>query len=228
LAEDLLEYLEETPPAADADLDMMAWWGMNIECTWHYFERWSWMQKRYAGSQMYHPDSDDFPFHEGFKFKDEYNYGGANAAVDVRIGSEINTPGMQLAIGDIYWQAAAKPFGYLEDPNGGGRVAPMYYGLVLPAFHDIRLIHNDLSTRRSGVNAPGWEEHMYVHVPEYVEGGLPAIEENRCSYCDTLEKWEDEGFRDSLGSWLEDNEEAIRNGTRCHQEYKGNPNMGRG
>ncbi|MDF7801609.1 hypothetical protein P4C99_19180 [Pontiellaceae bacterium B1224] len=228
LTEDFQEYLEETSPAADADLDWMSIWGMYLDCSWHYFNKSSWMQKRSAETGKYMPNSDDFPFHEGWGFKDEYNYGGANAAVDVRIGSTINTPGMQLAIGDIYWQAAAKPFGYLEEPNGSGRVAPMYYGLVLPAFHDIRLIHNDLSTRPSGVDAPGWEEHIYEHVPDYLEGGVSAIEENDCPYCRALIIWEDESFRDDLSSWLDDNDEGIKNGTKCNEEYEGNPNMGRG
>lgn len=228
-AELIEDYMTDTSPTDNADLDMMSSWGANLWCTWHFFKQWSWLAKNGFESGMYYPDSDDFPFHEGYRFKEEYNYGGANAAVDVRIASEINTPGMQIAVGDIYWQAAAKPFGYLEDPGDSSqRKAPMYYGIVLPAFHDVRLIHNELSTRNSAVTSPDWDEHIYNHVEEYLDGGLPAIEENDCDYCDTLRLWDDDEYRGAIWEWVEENYDAVQNGEKCNIRYDGNPNMGRG
>lgn len=231
LRQQFLDYAEQTSPTDGADLDMLDLYGMSINFFWHYFERWSWLHKGGSDSGMYFPDSRNFPFHEGWGFKDEYNYGGADAAVDIRIDSIINTPGMQVAVGDIYWQAAAKPFGYLEDPQGSsGRVSPVYYGLVLPAFHDARLIHNDLSTRRSGVDQPGYDEHIYEHLPapNYIEEGISSIQTNDCWYCRQLIKWESQGFRENGIYWLEENQERIDAGVECSPNYQGNPNMGRG
>lgn len=229
LQDQVVQYMEGRAPTDNVDLDMMYQDGFNLWCSWHFFKQWSWMRKNGFSSGMYYPNDEDFPFHEGWGFKEEYNYGGANAAVDVRISSEIYTPGLQIAVGDIYWQAAAKPFGYLEDPDGSGkRRAPMYFGIVLPAFHDVRLIHNELSTRNSDVQYPGWDEHIYMHLDDYLEEGLPGIEENDCDWCSILQLWEDSGYRGAIFDWIEENYEAIQSGYECNEEYEGNPNMGRG
>ncbi|QBG48019.1 hypothetical protein EGM51_11650 [Verrucomicrobia bacterium S94] len=230
LQDQLVGYMETNPPTDAVDLDMMYQDGFNLWTSWHFFKQSSWMKDRGYSSGMYYPDSDDFPLHEGWKFKDEFNYGGANAAVDVRIASDIYTPGMQIAVGDIYWQAAAKPFGYLEDPDGSGKKrAPMYFGLVLPAFHDARLIHNQLSSRTSdNPRQPGWDEHIYQHLPQYLEKGISGIEDNDCYYCEILKMWEDDEDRNAILDWIEENLEAIENGDVCDPNYEGNPNMGRG
>lgn len=235
LATEFIDYLQATSPTDQVDTDMMLQWGLDLSCVWQYFERSSWMNK-WGGfeSDRHMPDSRDFPFHEGWGFKEEYNYGGANAPVDVRINSRIYTPGMQIAVGDIYWQAAAKPFGYLENATTSERVAPFYYGIVLPAFRDVRLIHNDLSTRNSSVGDPGWDEHIYEHLPEYEEYGVSGIETfvDGCFWCQQLEKWEDPSFREAVLEWIEENQEAIDNGEICNPPssggYSGNPSMGRG
>jgi hypothetical protein len=222
----LKSHLEETSPTDSVDLDYFGYLTA-LNCTWHYYQLGSWFDKNGYESGKYFPDSEDFPFEEGWKFKDWYNYGGADATVDVRIESSINTPGMQIAVGDIYWRASAKPFGYLEDPAGTeDPVAPMYYGLVLPAFHDVRLFHSSLSRAGSSNSSSDWNEHIYSHLPAYLEGGTSAIEGNGCSYCEALIKWDETDFRERVIEWLD------TYGDNCDDDddsnnYSGSP-MGRG
>lgn len=232
LMEDFTEYSGDVSPLDAADLGMLPDM-VSIPFSWHYFEAWSWLNKRWENSQMYFPDSDDFPLHEGWRFRDEYNYGGADAAIDIRIDTQINTPNMRIVADSIYWQASAKAFGYLPDPSdpedASRRRTPVYFGLVLPAFHDTRLIHNRLSTRPAGVKEPGYDEHIYKHLPapEYMEQGVEAIRTNKCWYCKQLIKWEEQEFRLEGVEWLEENQEAIDAGEKC-RPYEGDPHMGRG
>jgi hypothetical protein len=200
---------------------------MWLQLPWHYYEWSKWLRARWQGSGQYFPNSDEFFYPEGWKVKDEYNYGGANAAVDCYIDAVNITPNMRVSTDWIQWRAAAKPFGYLEDPADPEiRRSPVHFGLVLPAFHDTRLIHNAVSTRKNGVNKPGYDEHIYEHLPspEYMDEGVEAIKENKkCYWCKQLIKWEEPNFRQRGLDWLEENAEAIENGTKCRSNPNSNP-----
>ncbi len=168
---------------------------------WHVYDMGKWLRKW--------PTSDEFPFEEGMQIRDEYNYGGADAAVDCYIDAVSITPNMQIDSDTIFWKASAKPFGYLEDPDDPNlKRPPFYFGVVFPAFRNVRLIHNELSTRTDG-SRPNSAEHFYKHLPLYMEGGLPAIEEFDCFYCRMLEQWEEPDFRKEGSDWLDENQEKI-------------------
>jgi len=168
---------------------------------WHIYDMNKWLVKWKT--------SENFPFEKGTHVRDEYNYLGADAAVDCYINAVSITPNMTVEPDMIFWQAAAKSFGYLEDPYDPDiRRTPVYFGVVLPAFHDVRLIHNELSTRTGG-GQPNSEEHFYKHLPLYMQGGLPSIKEFDCWYCRMLERWEDPGFRQEGSDWLDENQEKI-------------------
>jgi len=189
---------------------------------WHIYDMGKWLRKWKT--------SEEFPFEEGMQVRDEFNYGGADAAVDCYLDAVSITPNMKVESDMIFWQAAAKPFGYLEDPDDPGvRRTPVYFGVVLPAFRNTRLIHNNLSTRTGG-GRPNSEEHFYKHLPLYMAGGLPAIEEFNCFYCDMLERWEDPDFRKKGSDWLEENQEKIDLEIVCPpiQQYPGGSGGGGG
>ncbi len=229
LDEDMLEYLQETSPTDSLDdLEFSYYWMKQLYCTWHYFPRGIWFNTTSYESGKYFPDSEDFPFEDGWKFKDWYNYGGAEAVVQASIETDVYTPGMQIVEDDIIWNAAAKPFGYLEDPDGDADpVAPVYYAMVLPAFHDVRLIHTGLAQGGgSSAGSSEWLEHIYEHVPEYLEGGHTAIEDNNCDYCEALIKWDTTDFRDQVLEWLEENPDGCTTDDN-NNTYSGTP-MGRG
>ncbi len=138
---------------------------------------------------------------EGFPFlapvRDTFNYAGADAAVRIETAMQRLTPGS--APDTITWSAAAKPFGSLEDD-----ALPTRYGLVLPAFHDIRLIPVDTSSAPGGGSAPGWGLHIYRHLESYLRDGLSGLTAG-CWYCDQLRTWEDSDFRQQGVDWLRTN-----------------------
>ncbi len=151
----------------------------------------------------------DFPFRG--TVKPEYDYVGADASVRVETRSDRATPG--AAPRWITWTAAAKPFGTLED---GQR--PNRYGLVLPAFREVRLIPVDTASGGGGGSRPGWSTHIREHLPEYVARGLDGLTPG-CWYCDQLRTWEQLSFRQVGIEWLE------RNSDRC-RVHGGGPGRG--
>lgn len=134
-----------------------------------------------------------FPFHQPVKAS--CDYAGADAAVLIETDMQRLTPGAPPDT--ITWSAAAKPLGSFD-----GAVPPTRYGLVLPAFHDIRLIPVDTSSAPSGGSAPGWGLHIYTHLGPYLLGGINALAPG-CFYCDQLRAWEVDSFRQEGRDWLE-------------------------
>jgi len=129
----------------------------------------------------------------------QYNYVGADAVVRVETTVERLTPGAQNAgtTNTITWTAAAKPFGYLE-----GDSRPDSQSIVLPAFHDVRLIPVDSSTMPAGGGYNiGWRNHIEEHLPLYMEQG-PANLPN-CFYCNQLSQWENPALRAEGVAWLQ-------------------------
>ena len=98
----------------------------------------------------------------------------------------------------ILWTAAAKPFGYLE--ADGERIRPDAWSIVLPAYHDIRLIPIDAaSTGSDGFFDIEWRRHLMEHLPIYVATGTL---QPGCKYCVTLTIWENPAFRAAGALWL--------------------------
>jgi hypothetical protein len=155
---------------------------------------------------------------EGFPFlatvRDEYNYAGADAAIRIETSMQRLTPGS--AKDTIAWSAAAKPFGSL-----GEKINPNRYGLVLPAFHDIRLIPVDASSAPGGGSAPGWGMHIYRHLDAYLQNGPDSLTPG-CYYCDQLRTWEPKPFRQEGMDWLE------LNSQRCQRPTGGGGGAGGG
>ncbi len=138
--------------------------------------------------------SDGFPIMG--PVKDKYNYAGADAAVRVEAVADRVSPDTPSS--PITWTAAAKPFGTLE-----GDVRPNAYTLVLPAFHDVRLIPIDASSAPAGGGYNlYWREHVEVHLPEYINTGQG---QPGCYYCNQLRKWEPANYRNYGIAWLRTN-----------------------
>ncbi len=119
---------------------------------------------------------------------------GADAAVRTEAVTRRVSPGGASDI--IQWSAAAKAFGGL---NGN---PPQQYGLVLPAFREVRLIPVDASTAQAAGSRPGWFEHIYEHLSPYIRHG-PERLHTGCWYCQQLLLWEEPDFRESGQEWLD-------------------------
>ena len=135
-----------------------------------------------------------------------------NAAVRLETRTQSATPGLRGNA--ISWTAAAKPFGYLEGPT-----VPNRWGLVLPVFREVRLIPVDLSTAGAAGSHPGWAEHIYDHVPRYVERGLDALEPG-CWYCAQLRTWENPEYRRIALDWIR------QYSSRCRRSGPGTSSSG--
>ncbi len=168
---------------------------MSNRYPWHFYDTggdWSGDFYKWVRS-----DSGDFPFRDEKTVLSEFNYSGADASTTVSISATSYTPGIRMQANGIVWHASAKPFGYLETEEG--RVVPHYFGLVLPAFHQARLIPNGISSRSNVEDDEDWEEHIYDHLPEYIENGTL---QGDCSYCRDLMLWDKPEFRRAGRDWL--------------------------
>ncbi len=136
--------------------------------------------------------------------KPQYDYAGADAATRVLAESPRLTP--NAGTNKINWTAAAKPFGYLM--ADGTPIRPNEYGLVLPAFHDVRLIAMDASSSPAGgaFNLE-WRDHIELHLPAYVASGVTVP---GCWYCLQLVVWENPVFRQTGIDWLDDNSDSCQ------------------
>ena len=142
----------------------------------------------------------DPPFPLTGPLKPKYNYAGADAAIRVESTLKRLTHGQNsdTVYNTLTWTAAAKPFGYLDDET-----PPNAEHLVIPAFHDIRLIPVDASSAPSGGSFNiGWRRHIEYHLPEYMERGTAGLSPG-CWYCQQLRTWERDSFRAAGITWLE-------------------------
>ena len=151
---------------------------------------------------------------EGFPWegdiKPEFNYFGADAAVRIDEHTHLHSDAIQEEKGPgrsrpVVWSAAAKPFGALE-----GSALPNRYGLVLPAFRDVRLIPVDTSSAPAGGTRPGWITFIYSILPKYMDQGPGSFtaEERQNFYAQQLIRWEDPDFRREGIEWLNTNSES--------------------
>ena len=165
---------------------------LNVDSTWFCYQENEWG-----------PWSDRIP--SGFPFladvRKTADYAGADAAVLIETEMQRLTPGSPPDT--LTWSAAAKPFGALGD------ALPTRYGLVLPAFTDIRLIPVDTSSAPSRGSEAGWGVHIYQHLEPYLERGPDALDPG-CFYCSQLRTWEPKPFRQEGLDWLEVNSGRCR------------------
>ena len=150
----------------------------------------------------------DFP--QTGPLKPQYDYTGADAAT--RIDTEVDriTPGSRAS--ELRWTSAAKPFGYLNDIE-----PPDTYSLVLPAFHDVRLIPVDASSRPQGGSYNlVWRQHTEEHLPPYLSSGLPGLDPT-CWYCSQLRTWEQAAFRMEGIAWIAANPDALLQSRRSRR-----------
>ena len=142
------------------------------------------------------------PFPAAGPVKPQYDYAGADAAVRVQAQTELLTPASNLTSKTITWTAAAKSFGYLDTDDAP--ITPHAYGLVLPAFHQVRLIPMDASSSPAGgAYDLEWQTHMTDHLPLYLQSGPLALD-TACRYCQSLQTWEHPEFRQEGIDWLSD------------------------
>jgi hypothetical protein len=141
-----------------------------------------------------------FPVYPEKQIKLEYDYAGADAVTRIESTSERlmpSSPGKNITC-----TAAAKPFGYLS--SGGTTIKPCASGIVLPAFHNLRLIPVDASSAPAGgAYDLSWREHIENHLVTYLDNGLPGLDAS-CWYCRQLTSWEDADFRQTGINWLSD------------------------
>ncbi|MFO7871806.1 MAG: Tad domain-containing protein [Kiritimatiellia bacterium] len=129
--------------------------------------------------------------------KPQYDYAGADSAVRVNAEAARLTPapGGGEVTNTITWTAAAKVFGYLNDDD-----RPNAYDIVLPAFHNVRLIPVDASSApAAGAYDLEWRDHVEEHLEEYLVNGP---RERSCRYCRQLVVWESDPFRQEGIDWL--------------------------
>jgi len=175
--------------------------GLDTPCIWYAYDMESWSEwSAISGS-----GEEAFPAIG--PVKQQYNYAGADAAAGIDAPIGLLTPGSHGSTREtnVAWTAAAKPFGSLNEFD-----VPTLAGIVLPAFHKVRLIPLDTSSTPYGgaFNIP-WRTHIAEHLPDYMRDGPCTT--NGCWYCRQLatwEYWKDEDNRDfrQVGiDWLSTN-----------------------
>jgi hypothetical protein len=134
---------------------------------------------------------------------DQYDYIWGQNIYQLYITYPLLSPGRGGDSTD--WVSAAKILGYLE--GEGAVYPPHHFGMVLPAFRDVRLIPVPPNVR-----PPELEGHYNDHLDEYLENGISALDEdgdgesdNDCGYCQLLIYFDDDDFREIGEDWLEDN-----------------------
>lgn len=162
---------------------------------------------------------------EGFPWdgdiRSEFDYGGADAAVQISTGTRRRSvPAREEgnhADVDVHWTAGAKPFGSLD-----ARLRPNAFGLVLPAFTDIRLIPVDATlSAGGGMLRPGWLEFIMVYLPEYMAQGPSALPPGNW-FAEQLLTWEQAQFRERGIQWL------LANSASCFRPTPGPGSSGSG
>ena len=160
----------------------------------------------YSGTEWGRWSGLDDPFPVKGDVRPEYDYEGADAMARVETSVDRFSPGANPTseTGEgVVWTAAGKPFGYLE-PDGR-KVVPNAYGLVLPAFRDVRLMPIDASTGgASGSFKMAWRRHISEHLGPYLKHG-PSACDHTCWYCRQLIRWENAEFRQTGAEWLKKN-----------------------
>jgi len=204
------EFLSAVPPGETIDADALRESGVmtNAAQKWYVYDRAAWGRWEKIDPQG------EYRFPAAGRVKPEYDVDGAAAVCRVRADIDPSSPGLPPAKAE--WLAAAKPFGYLEEPGGGRReTAVSLGGYVMPAFRAVRLVPVD-TARGAEFNTAdaSWVEHVRRHIRPYMErgpSGLPPAAAG-CVWCDALRLWEQAAFREYGLRWLEVNSGTCRRG----------------
>lgn len=188
-------------PGKAIDPDLVS----DVSVTWYcYGERW---EEPFAMS--------DPKFPSAGTVRPQFNYAGADSVVRIETAADLRTPGTE--IGEITWTAAAKPLGHLKKET-----KPNAYDLVLPAFHEARLIPMDASSGSSGGSFDlSFRKHCEEHLPDYLDSG-PIMLAKVCWYCQQLSTWEKPSFRAKGKAWL------AANSSKCYVTGGGGGGSGGG
>jgi hypothetical protein len=179
--------------------------GFNPTNAMHALETWYVYDPGHWGAWTAISTTSTNPFPVTLPVRTQYDYAGADVAMLVYGIADRMTPGYAgtTTTNNITWVGAAKAFGSMSDSPP---IPPMRYGLVLPAFTDVRLIPLDTC---SGANADTfdtqWYQHISQHLPQYVTFGPGAVAGNGCWYCQQLIAWENPAFRQAGVTWLSTN-----------------------
>lgn len=170
-----------------------------VPAAWYCYDRSHWIPwTEWINTNQNSSGSGAFPWYSSVK--PQYDYAGCDAGLAVVADSSATLFSKKRY--SITWVAAAKPFGTLD-----GNVPPHTYGIVLPAFTDVRLIPYDskISPDGSTPDDLAWIEHITAHLPIYMRYGPDGIRDlaSGCSYCRNLITWEDPAFRQTGVAWLQ-------------------------
>jgi len=173
----------------------------HVGATWYAYDPSYWTTWDAIIQSNRQANAGPFPFIN--TIRPQYNYGGADAGLTVRAEAPPTLFNQKQYA--VTWSVAAKPFGYLDGP-----VPPQTYGIILPAFHDVRLIPVDAAISPFADNAfsdgASWIEHITSHLPIYMQSGPAGIQglAASCGYCQQLVTWENPGFRQTGLTWLQE------------------------
>jgi Flp pilus assembly protein TadG len=145
----------------------------------------------------------DLPFPATGIVKPQYDYTGADSATRIETEMVRLTPGDngEVVTNGVKWTSAAKSFGYLNDTE-----TPCQYELVIPAFHDVRLIPLDTSSAPyGGAFDLEWQRHINDHLTNYILHGTSGLTAG-CYFCNQLRIWERSSFRNAGLKWLDDDD----------------------
>lgn len=157
---------------------------------WHVFdESWQgqWPKPR-NGQRLLEADDegdDAFRFPLRSAVQDRYNYMGAEAgfSMAVSVHRGILATDDNPLVGLVY-KSKAKPFGFFSGEEMDW--PPYYFGLVLPVFTDVRLVHSDIGDH---VMSADFFHHVRDHLESVRERGANGLDPN-CRYCQLLGAWE--------------------------------------
>jgi len=193
-ADELQQTLDELTEDKDLDIDVDLFRSFNTTFGDSENEeriRWGiYNQSRWKRSWNEYIDENEIPFRSAVR--DEYDYmaGVSLFELDDRISGVFSD-------NDVRWVSAAKVFGYVN--VDGERKAPAYFGVVLPAFRDARLIP-----------VPRTLNQVYPgRLSSYLEDGISALDEDGDGIADTgswyhqmLIYFDDPDFRQQGIEWL--------------------------
>lgn len=169
-----------------------------VPATWYCYDRSHWIP--WSDWINTNGDSSSGPFPFISSIKKQYDVAGCDAGLAVLADSSATLFSKKQYA--ITWVAAAKPFGYLD-----GDVPAHTYGIVLPAFRDVRLIPYDSKISPDGGTPDdlNWIEHITSHLPIYMKYGPDGILDlaAHCMYCSDLIRWENPNFRMTGIVWLQ-------------------------
>lgn len=174
------------------------------EVAWHIYDydwRRTWPTASISGSA----GDGEFPFYADVM--PEFNYLGAESGITMDSSIYAGIVQDEDAMVDLSYKTKAKAFGYLnveptdsdlQDRFPDNRVTPNYFGFVLPAFREVRLVHSDIGDKVLDKN---FYMHVKYHLPAYISEGLDGLD-GSCGYCALLEIWE--GLDREAGlEWIE-------------------------